>query len=83
MVFCPMRILPCEPGMTACNRPLHAWFHIEERKYDRDLLDTLHADEGGEPFCIFLVDYFFGWYSAVELVVEPTGTLKCLMLLFF
>ena len=32
--------------MHACNRPLHAWFHIEERKYDRDILDQMHGEEG-------------------------------------
>lgn len=31
MVFCPMRILPCEPGMHACDMPLHQWFHVEPR----------------------------------------------------
>lgn len=46
MIFCPMRILPCEPNMHACNRPLHAWFHIEERKYDEHTLPQFGEDDG-------------------------------------
>ena len=34
MIFCPMRILPCEPGMHACDRPLHGWFHIEDHSHE-------------------------------------------------
>jgi hypothetical protein len=45
MVFCPMRILPCEPGMHACNRPLHAWFHVEVEAQDEPTFVYDEEDE--------------------------------------
>jgi hypothetical protein len=56
MVFCPMRILPCEPGMHACDRPLHAWFHIEERARRSDHKASLFDMEDGTHVFLSLSD---------------------------
>lgn len=72
MVFCPMRILPCEPGMHACNRPLHAWFHIEEREaLDDDLTNSLFDYDGndGETRSTFFWKTLF-IFSAVFLTLS-------------
>lgn len=73
MVFCPMRILPCEPNMLACAQPLHAWFHVEPREEEDRPTPPIFEYEGSDGEagpCIFLY-----WSLALMLLVTSTLTL--------
>jgi hypothetical protein len=56
MIFCPMRILPCEPGMHACDQPLHAWFHVEQKEHEDRPPPSLFDFEGSDGKALLLSD---------------------------
>jgi hypothetical protein len=55
MIFCPMRILPCEPGMHACDQPLHAWFHVEQKEHEDRPPPSLFDFEGSDGTVVLFV----------------------------
>lgn len=40
--------------MHACNRPLHAWFHIEERPPEDDFTNSLFDFDGDDGMFLLL-----------------------------